>query len=110
MEVCDRGNSLENKTRSVDIHEGWVGGQITWSSALLALRTARRSWQSPSWPLENLKAARISLRDGEVVCVGLRVSTLEGRERERAIDLLEGSPRGVDEVLGVGGRVHGWGR
>ena len=32
------------------------------------------------------------------------------RERERAIDLLEGSPRGVDEVLGVGGRVHGWGR
>jgi len=32
-----------------------------------------------------------------------------GIERKGVTDLLEGSPRGIDEMLGVGGRVHEWG-
>ena len=38
------------------------------------------------------------------------VSTVQGMGEERGTDLLEGSPRGIDEVLGVGGGVHEWGR
>jgi hypothetical protein len=100
------------KQRNVVSPDSWRrrGGAITWSSALFALSTARRSWQSPSWPLENLKAARISLSDGDVVC-GEEGQHTKRRERGRERDgyLFEDSPGGIDEVVGVGGRVHGEG-